>query len=191
VKRLSLVVAVMAALATPAAADGIQKSGMEQWPGKFQVGAHIIGGQFGFTGFEPSGWRLDFDFAGRLKDFDKFSLWLGGGLHYTAGGGFYGRFGGFSNEAGLWVFVEISLDKLITQIPLVPYVRAGLEGGLLYYASAGGFFDLRIESGIHYWLTKNVGLGGEMSIGVGFGAYPWYNSFYGVYTATLGARFAF
>jgi hypothetical protein len=194
VKRLSIAVAVAfaawAALAATAHADGIQKSGMEQWPGKFQVGAHVLGGQFGFTGYEPSGLRFDFDFAGRLKDFSKFSLWLGGGFHYTAGG-LYNFYVGFQHELGFWAFVEISLDKLITQIPLVPYVRAGLEGGLLYYGAAGGFFDLRILGGIHYWITKNIGLGGEMGISAGFGAYPTLNTFYGVYTATLGARFAF
>ena len=195
-KRLSIAVAVAfaawAALAAPAHAE-IQKSGPQNWPGKFQVGAHVVGGQFGFTGYEPSGLRFDFDFAGRLKDFSKFGLWLGGGFHYTAGGGLYGPagFGGFSHELGFWAFVEFSLDKLITQIPLVPYVRGGLEGGLLYYGAAGGFFDVRIEGGIHYWLTKNIGLGGEMSFGLGFGAYPGLNAFYGVYTATLGARFAF
>jgi hypothetical protein len=188
----------VAALAGNGLADGIQKSGPQTWPGKFQVGAHVIGGQFGFTGNEASGLRFDFDFAGRLKDFDKFGLWLGGGFHYTASGGFYGPYSaGFGHELGFWAFVEFSLDKLITQIPLVPYVRGGLEGGLLYFGAAGGFFDVRLQGGIHYWLTKNVGLGGEMGVGFGFGAYPGYGpvgsfiAFYGVYTAVLGARFAF
>jgi hypothetical protein len=193
-KRLSvavaLAVALSAALSTTAHADGIQKSGMETWPGKFQVGVHVLGGQFGFTGNEPSGFRLDFDFAGRLKEFDKFSLWLGGGFHYTAGG-LYTRFNGFQHELGFIAFVELDLDKLITQIPLVPYVRAGPEGGLLYYGAAGGFFDLRLASGVHYFITKNVGLGGEMGLGFGFGAFPNVNAFYGVFTASLGARFAF
>jgi len=185
-------VATLAALASPAAAE-IQKSGLQTWPGKFQVGAHVIAGQFGFTGYEPSGLRFDFDFAGRLKEFEKFSLWLGGGLHYTAGGA-YNFYNGFQHELGIWAFVEISLDKLITQIPLVPYVRAGLEGGLLYYGFygyAGGFFDLRIQSGVHYWLTKNIGLGAELGFAPGVGTYPTVVSFYGVLTAGLGARFAF
>lgn len=193
-KRLSiavaLAIALSAALTTTAAADGIQKSGMETWPGKFQVGAHIVGGQFGLTGYEPSGLRFDFDFAGKLKEWPKFSLWLGGGFHYTAGG-LYNVYVGFQHELGFWAFAELNLDKMITQFPLVPYVRAGLEGGLLYYGAAGGFFDLRLEAGIHYWLTKNIGLGAEMGLGLGFGAYPTVNSFYGVYTAVLGARFAF
>ena len=79
----------------------------------------------------------------------------------------------------------------------MPYVRGGLEGGLLYFGAAGGFFDVRLQGGIHYWLTKNVGLGGEMGVGFGFGSYPGYGNvrsfiaFYGVYTAVLGARFAF
>jgi hypothetical protein len=193
VKAPLLAVALVAALAAPAAAE-IQKKGPQIWPGKFQLGAHVIGGQFGFTGFEPSGFRVDVDFAGRLKEFEKISLWLGGGFHYTAGG-IYGcrGCGGFQNEVGFWAFVEISLEKLLTEIPLVPFVRAGPEGGLLYYGAAGGYFDIRIESGVHYFLTKNVGLGAQLSAGFGAGFYPGNlgTGFYGVVTAQLGARFAF
>ena len=191
--RPLLAVALVAALAAPAAAE-IQKSGPEVWPGKFQVGAHVIGGQFGWTGFEASGFRLDFDFAGRVKDFDKFTLWVGGGIHYTAGG-IYACVGcgGFQNDFGFWGFVEISLEKLLTQIPLVPYVRAGPDGGILYYGAAGGYFDIRLLGGIHYFITKNVGLGAEMSVAFGAGFYPGKlgTGFYGTWTGQLGARFAF
>ncbi len=183
---------VSAVLAGPARAE-IQKSGQEVWPGKFQVGAHILGGQFGWTGFEASGWRLDVDFAGKIKDFDKFSLWVGGGLHYTAGGIYTCvGCGSFQNEFGFWGFVELSLEKLMP-IPLVPYVRAGPEGGILYYGAAGGFFDIRLLGGIHYFITKNVGLGAEMSVGFGAGFYPGNlgTGFYGTWTGELGARFAF
>jgi hypothetical protein len=183
------------ALAAPARAD-IQKSGPEVFPGKFQVGAHIIGGQFGFTGFEASGWRLDFDFAGRVKEFEKFSLWVGGGFHYTAGGlyacGVVGC-GGFQNDLGFWGFVEFSFEKMMDKIPLVPYVRAGPEFGLLYYGAAGGYVALRAQAGIHYWLTKNIGVGGEAGFSLGGGFYPANlgNGFYGVVDFLLGARFAF
>lgn len=191
--RPLLAVALVAALAAPARAD-IQKSGPEVFPGKFQVGAHVIGGQFGFTGFEASGWRLNVDFAGKIKDFDKFSLWVGGGIHYTAGG-IYACVGcgGFQNEFGFWGFVELSLEKLFDKIPLVPYVRAGLDGGVLYYAAAGGYFAVRVQAGIHYWITKNVGLGGEAAFDLGAGFYPGAlgTGFYGETDLELGARFAF
>ncbi len=191
--RPLLAVALVAALAAPAAAD-IQKSGPEVFPGNFQVGAHVIGGQFGFTGFETSGFRLQLDFAGRIKEFDKFSLWVGGGIHYTAGGLFAcAGCAAFQSEFGFWGFVEISLEKLMNKIPLVPYVRAGPDGGLLYYGAAGGYFAIRFQAGIHYWLTKNIGLGGEAAFDVGAGFYPGAlpTGFYGTVDFELGARFAF
>jgi hypothetical protein len=191
----SLTLAVALSLISASALADIQKSGPEQWPGKFQVTVHPISGQAGFTGNEPSGYRFNADFAGLVKDMDKISLWIGGGINY-ANGFFLGCVGCGSglNQLGFWVFVEIGLEKLLN-IPLVPYVRGGPAGGALFYGNTGGFFDIRIESGVHYFITKNIGLGAHMGVGFGAGFFPFVGGtstgFYGEWDGGLGAKFAF
>jgi hypothetical protein len=185
------VLALTCALAAPARAQ-IQTSGPQAWPGKLQVGVHPIGGQYGFsTDREPSGYRATVDIAGLLKEFDKLSLWLGGGAAFTHGGFVACNF--CDNSVDFWVFVELSLEKLFN-IPLVPFFRAGPGGGVLIYSHDNfGMFLFRVGSGIHYYLTKNIGLGAEMNVnfGAGFFNAPVNTDFFGTWDGELGARFAF
>lgn len=169
----------------------IQKTGPEVWPGKFQVSAYVLSGQIGFSGNEPSGYKFIADFAGRLKDFDKISLWLGGGINYAAGL-FYGCAACGVSDLQFWAFVEISLEKLL-KIPLVPYVRGGIGGDLLFYNVFAGAFVIRVGSGIDYFITKNIGLGAQMhfSLGPGFYGGGLGTLLYGTWDGGFGARFAF
>jgi hypothetical protein len=194
------VLALTCALAAPARAQ-IQTSGPEVWPGKLQVGVHPIGGQYGFNdNREPSGYRGTVDIAGLLKQFDQVSLWLGGGVGFTHGG--FVACAGCDNQVDFWVFVELSLEKLFN-IPLVPFFRAGPGGGVLLYTGDNNFgmFTFRVGSGIHYFLTKNIGLGAEMNINLGAGFFNdcpagvqcrfGGTEFFGTWDGELGARFAF
>jgi hypothetical protein len=185
----------------------VQKSGPEVWPGKFQVGFHPLGWQTGFNGNSVSGYKLTADFSGLIASPEKLSVWLGGGMNYTAG--VYGCFGGgtvngvtFAGDCGhdlqLWVFVMLSLEKIVTKIPLVPFVRMGLGGDVLFYNDTAGAFILRVGGGVHYWLFKFLGLGLETNFtfgpgfygnGTGFGHIG--TAFYGTWDFGLGARFAF
>src|SRR5262245_33211698 len=106
-----------------AARAEIQKSGPQKWPGKLQLTVHPLGGQIGFNGDAFSGYHLSADIAGLIKEFDKFTLWLGGGFTYTPG--FFlcnfarnGAFYGCGHDIGLWAFIEFDLDKLGWEIPL-------------------------------------------------------------------------
>jgi hypothetical protein len=188
IRPLAMVVLALTVAAAPARGE-IQKSGPQVWPGKLQVGVHPFGGQFGFTGNEASGYKLTADIAGLLKEFDKVSLWLGGGFNYAAG---FFTCAGCGHDLQLWVFVELSLEKLLN-IPLVPFFRAGPGGDVLIYGVTAGAFIFRIGSGLHYFLTKNVGLGveGSFSLGAGFYRGVIGTAFYGEWDGTMGARFAF
>ncbi len=91
----------------------------------------------------------------------------------------------------------LSFERFL-DIPIVPYVRAGLSGDLVYYPGAGaigGGPGAKIGGGVHYFLTRAVGLGAETaftvggaSVSNGFGV-AW--GFFGLWDFTLGARFAF
>jgi hypothetical protein len=119
------------------------------------------------------------------------SIWLGGGVNYAAGF-FLGCGACGTSDLQFWAFVEFSLEKLM-KIPLVPYVRGGLGGDVLFYNVTAGAFIIRVGSGINYWITKNVGLGAEMNFTAGPGFYGGVigTKFYGTWDGGFGARFAF
>lgn len=201
-KSRTLLAALIAALAffgSSRASAEIQKSGPEVWPGKIQVGFHPIGGQVAWNLNSVGGYKITADVAGLLAQPGQLSLWLGGGFNYTAGlyycytGVGVGLGSSCGHDVQLWVFVMLTLEKLITKVPLVPFVRAGLAGDILLYRTLGGAFAVRFGGGAHYYLTKNIGLGFEtnFTLGPGFGG-PWNGTvFYGTWDFNLGARFAF
>ena len=144
----------------------------------------------------------DGDFAGLLKDMPKLGLWLGGGFNYT-----FGTYGAFAALAGshdiqFWAFAMLTMEKLL-QIPLVPFVRAGITGDVFVYSNnanvTGGALGFRFGGGIHYYIIKQVGLGMETNFTVGPGFYPAPIAcnagscvgFYGNWDFMFGARFAF
>lgn len=199
--HLLLVVSLISALLLTtggSAAAEVQKSGPQVWPGRFQVGVHLIGGQAGFNGPSITGYKLTTDFSGLLKNFTPMSLWLGGGLNYTAGvSNCFVTRSGFITESNcghdiqFWAFVMLAFDKL--SIPLVPFVRAGLAGDVLVVGVTGGAFALRFGAGVHYWLFRFLGLGLEsnFSFGPSFFGGNIGTRFYGTWDIGMGARFAF
>jgi hypothetical protein len=164
--------ALVAALALPARAE-IQKSGSQVFTGRFLLGIHPVGGQIRFEGLSVAGYKFSADFSGKIKETDKLTLWLGGGLAYALGT--YGF--AFGNHGlSLNAFLTLTFEKLV-KIPLVPFVRAGIGGDILLYSStagnlAGGAFTFRVGTGVHYYIIKALGLGVETHFTFGPGFYP-------------------
>jgi hypothetical protein len=203
-KRMFAVAAVLLLSTASASAVEIQKSGSEVWPGKFMLGANPIGLQFGFNDFGAPGnnatigvadhliYKFSLNFAGLIKSFDKVSLWLGGEIN--AGGR------GYLAMVEPGIFVQLGLEKLITKVPLVPLIRAGVSGPIYIpygYPTAvvGGAFQVKVGGGIYYFLTKNVGLGFDTNFGFGPGFVKVGGAvgvgFAGYWDFGIGGKFAF
>jgi hypothetical protein len=187
-------------LAAPAARAEIQKSGSQIF-NRFQLGIHPGGAQVRFDDRSVGGYKFALDFAGKVKDTDKLTLWIGGGFNYT--------FGTYTtppqnHDLQVWAFAMLTLEKLL-KIPLVPFVRFGIGGDILLYETlvgnlAGGAFIFRLGGGIHYYIIRQLGLGFETNFTVGPGFYPagvvpggvgTVTSFYGNWDFMFGARVAF
>ena len=198
-KMRALLVVLASALFASTAMAEIQKEGSEVWPGKVQIGVHPLGGQIGFNGNSVSGYKLAFDVAGLVAPLDKLSIWVGGGVNYTAGlyycysGAGVGIGAYCGHDIQFWAFVMLTFEKLVTKIPLVPFARAGIAGDILYFGQAAGGVGPRIGAGAHYYLTKNIGLGFETNFTFGAAFHgPWNGTLlYGAWDIGLGARFAF
>lgn len=193
-KRLATLVFLSFLLVGGTASAEIQKSGPEVWPGKLMLGVRPIGGGLVFGGGPGFGgvYKVGIDFAGRLKEFSKASLWLGGELNVGGRGNFA------MVEPG--VFVMVTLEKLLN-IPLVPlvsfgisgpvYIPFGFNGAYLY-----GAFQVKFGGGLYYFLTKNIGLGFDLHFGAGAGFFKdaadrLFYGFQGSADFLAGARFAF
>jgi len=206
-KRLSLLLALPLVLASSLAQAEIQKNVPQTWPGKIMVGVRPLGAQLSFTdtgwnnGFGPGNgnigfggrviYKLGLDVAGIVANLNKVTLWLGGEVNV----------GGRGNLAMIepGIFVGISLEKLL-KIPLVPIIRAGVSGPLyIPYGFNGsvlfGAFQVKFGAGVYYFLTKNIGLGGEVNFAFGPGFVKVNNDlatgFSGYAELLAGARFAF
>jgi hypothetical protein len=173
-------------------------AGPETWPGKLQLGLKPLGTQIVFSS-PYAGARFAVDFEGRVADLQKLSIWVGGEPSVMVG--FFDPARNrvsdccISIDFQIWLFVELSLEKLF-QVPLVPFVRAGVGGGATSASTDGGTLFGRVSSGIYYYVTRGFGIGGELglSLGTGIGEDAFHNttfSFYGVWDAMLGMRFAF
>jgi hypothetical protein len=202
-RRAVAILAVLVALAVaPTGARAqIQKSGSQNWPGKVMLGVHPMGVQAWFTddvAFSGTGlgrarvfgvYKLMVDFSGIIARPGPLTVWLGGGFNIATAG-----------EAGNtllepWMFVILSFERLI-KIPLVPFVRFGFGGGAIPTDPVAGVVGGKMGFGMHYWLTKNVGLGFETNFF--FGGFLFQNNagnldsrFAGFWDFGLGARFAF
>lgn len=202
-RRALSVVAILVALAiTPAAARAeIQKSGSQSWPGKVMLGVHPIGVQAWFSNdivYTGTGlgrgalygeYKLMIDFSGIIARPGPLTVWLGGGFNIATAGG------AGNTLLEPWMFVILSFERLI-KIPLVPFVRVGFGGGAIPVDPAAGVVGGKMGFGLHYWLTKNVGLGLESNFF--FGGFLFKNNagdltsrFAGFWDFGLGARFAF
>jgi hypothetical protein len=173
---------LVAALAVPPAAHAVelQKSTGEVWPGKFMIGFHPFGFQASLDGFSAGGYKLSIDIAYRAKEWEKLSLWIGALVSY--GHPSYTCLpqpneAGCAHELELSLLVRLTFEKLLTKIPLVPYVQLGIGADVLDYARAPGTnigegIPLRIGAGMHYWFIKYLGVGFETNFGMGPGFYP-------------------
>jgi hypothetical protein len=163
--------------AAPARADTLQTSGPQIWPGKYLVGFNPFGLLVRFDGISTGGYHMTADFAARIRELDRLTIWIGGGLNY-AHPSYSCKFNltGCANDIQLWGFVMLSFEKMLN-IPLVPFVEGGLAVDILPYGVAsgtltGGALSFRFGGGIYYWLLKHLGLGLESHIGLGPGFYP-------------------
>jgi len=193
-KRLATLIVLSVLLAAGAARAEIQKSGPEVWPGKVMLGvrplgfALIDGGGPGFGAI----YKVGLDFAGRLKEWSKASLWLGVEANVGA------RPNLATLEPG--VFVTVTFEKLL-KVPLVPLVSFGLSGPVYVPfgfrgAFAYGAFQAKLGGGVYYFITKNVGLGVDLHVGGGLGFFKdsvnrIYYAVQGTFDTLAGARFAF
>jgi hypothetical protein len=205
--RLATLAVLLASSLVARAETTIQKSGPQEWPGKFQVGFHPFGVQVRFDGLSTGGYHMDMDFSFRFLTLDKVALWAGAGFNWTHPSyscGFNPT--GCAYDLQLWGFLMFTFEKLM-RIPLVPFAQAGVGVDILPYPTptagtqTGGALAFRIGGGVHYWIVKNVGLGAETHFAVGPGFYPSIAlgtapsgtnvSSYGNWDFVLGARAAF
>jgi hypothetical protein len=132
--------------------------GPHQWPGRFMLGAAPLGVQIYLNSAAFATYKFALNFSGKVADFSKLTLWVGGELNL----------GGRENLAQIepGVFAMLTLEKLL-KLPLVPMVTAGLTFpvNVVYVGSnnaASGGFGVKLGGGVYYFLIKNLGLGGEM-----------------------------
>lgn len=204
----SLSLLVLFAFTAPARAE-VQQNVTQTWPGKVMVGVRPLGAQVGFTdggyfrtncGVGNCGigvgdralYKASFDIAGIIASPDKLTVWLGGEVNV----------GGRGNLAFIepGVFVMLTFEKFL-KIPLVPLVHIGLSGPVYVPvgysgAEAAGAFQIKVGAGAYYFLTKNIGVGGDMHFAAGPGFFKNANNdlFVGAsayWDLALGARFAF
>jgi hypothetical protein len=148
--------AALLCLARPASAELLH--GQYQFPGKLMLGADPLGVQVFLNSPSFATYKFAINFSGKVADLQKITLWVGG--EFNLGG----RDSLAQIEPG--VFVMITLEKLLN-FPLVPIVMGGLVFPInVFYSDATNFtlggFGVKVGGGAYYFLTKNIGLGGEM-----------------------------
>jgi hypothetical protein len=160
------------------------------------------------VGFDANGntlpiYKLNLDVSGRIAQTNALSIWLGGEFNI----------GGRANLALLepGLFVTMTFEKLL-HIPLVPFVRFGLSGGVdVYYTNQAvvgpvivgptfantttGNFWFKFGGGVHYFVTRNIGFGAETDFALGGLFYQNagvnYSAFSGYWDLVTGMRFTF
>jgi hypothetical protein len=197
-KQIAKCVVVVLALAVAQGAGAEIQRSKQVFPGKLVIGFHPVGFQVGFVSSGPGtpssggfAYKLAADVAGLLKDWQAqgIGLYLGGGFNYATT---IASCIGCGHMLEIWGFVRLHLNKL--NIPLVPWVHAGIAGEVLIYglgAPVGGGAGFRFGGGLHYWLIKNLGLGFETNFNLGGVAVGNASGFFGYWDILLGARAAF
>jgi len=201
VKLISKILVVVLALAVvhgaAQAGPEVQKTGKQVFPGKLVLGLHPLGFQVGFVNNAGgTAYKLSADIAGLLKDWQGpgVQLYLGGGFNYATS--IVGCVG-CAHLIEIWAFVRLHINKL--NIPLVPFVQAGIAGLVGIYGGAftGGFIGtgggagFRFGGGLHYWIIKNLGLGVETNFNFGGVSAGNAGGFFGYWDFLVGAQAAF
>jgi hypothetical protein len=188
----ALALALVAAAPSTAEAE-IQTKGPQEYPGKFELDAH-----FGFTAGILGGT------PGGFKHFGVNTVIGGsGGAGCFYANGYYncGFFGyGTAIEPGAGIKIKFKIQ----QVPLVPYIKANavFMGVVNRYCGDNGFgFGGRVGGGAKYFITKNIGLGIEVSSLFGPAFYTGYRNcgtffpshveFYWSFDVGIGAEFNF
>jgi hypothetical protein len=183
---------MLSATGSAHAAAELEKAGAEQFPGKLALGIHALGFQAPFDDRAPGGYELHVDLAGRAKKLGKAgSLWVGGGLSYAHPSYTCATPNGCAHDVAVELFVRVTLERLLN-IPLVPFLEAGLGGDVLGYSSysnVGGGVPIRVGAGFHYYVLKQLGLGLETNFAFGPGFYPAATQFCGAGRATCVGLF--
>jgi hypothetical protein len=156
-----------------------------RYPTKFTAGLHPLGAQISFTNGTPGGYRLMLDAAGRLHGWESgAAVWLGGGLNY--GYGTYNLPGGHNPQIDLFAMFTFTTGR----IGLMPFVKAGpvldflVAGGAL--SAVGG--GVRFGGGLHYFITRNIGVGMETNFTLGGASGGGVSNFYGHWDFGFGMR---
>ncbi len=160
----TLVAALTAACLVAGTAHAEVQRNVEQvFPGRVIIGVHPIGVQINnnegyFDGYVR--YRFAFDIAGLLGHAGRVGVWMGGGLNYA---------GGPAHDLQPWFFVMMTFERFL-RIPLVPSVRIGVGTDIFY--GNDGFYDsisaaFKTDFGLHYYLTRNIGLGFQSGITAG------------------------
>jgi hypothetical protein len=188
IRKLSLAIPLLLLLSSPVGA-AVQR-GPQSFPGRLQLGVHPLGFQVD-TGL--NGWyKFEFDFVGLLGHGGRTGVWLGGGLDYAVTRP-------LAHDVQPWLLVMLTFERMV-RIPLVPLLKLGV-GTDLFFGNNGLYtatFAFRAVVGMHYWLTRNLGLGLE----TGFTFGPAFNDLdpparpvrvtgYATWDTVFGLRFAF
>jgi hypothetical protein len=195
-RRFGRVAAVSIAVALSLLANGtagadVLGTGAVQFPGKLALSIEPAGFQLGWKERTPTGYKAQIDFAGVVAPVDFGSVWLGAGMHFT-----YGTNRCYVVECGkdfgLWLFAMMTFENLIP-LPLVPFVRVGVGGDVLFYDDIAGAPVGRVGAGLHYYFYRWLGVGGETNLAAGPGLYPKGigTLLYGYWDFSVGVRFNF
>jgi hypothetical protein len=193
---------------TPATPESSLSRGAVVVDGKNEISAQM-GFQASLGATTPAGIRLNFDYARQLTNL----VWLNFKLAPVFGvgpnraicqdrGSLYdcGSAGHAVGHA-IDLIGGVKLKFPIARIPaLIPYAQLGLGATILFNRPAnddGAGFVFRTGGGLKYFVTKNIGLGGELSVTMGP---AWYSEtctncnnghteFYRAIDFALGAEF--
>lgn len=162
-----LALAVLLGSAQLAAADPIQKSGREEWPGKHEL-QPLLGYQVGFGAQVANtyGVKLGLEYAYRFQQYAWFDMQVHnvfgagptGGLcyqsitHHCYWGGW-----GFELDAGVKVKIPIAPVPLVIEVPILLGVVGVYNRECGDNGAAVPIFKTGV--GVRYFITRRIGVG--------------------------------
>jgi hypothetical protein len=196
----TMTLATILLVASSASAQNSISRGIEGFPGKDELSAHI-GFQAGLGGTTPGGFKLFLDYSHRLSNL----VWLNFKVNptfdtgsrraicYDPNGFAYDCTVGLEGEGfGIDLLAGVKLKWLISRIHLMPY--ANIDGGVVPVFDRvnndnGAAVVVHAGGGVKYFVTPRIGLGGEVNFTLGPGFYNQHNEFYRAFDLGIGAEF--